>query len=307
MTEPANCQALDQFLDNADFFRGVLDQVSDGVIIVDPAGLIVDWNQGAERHTGYLRQEILGRHANSLLEHCTDAGEPIPEEATPLSITARDGRPHTESLFLLHKQGYRFPAAVSTSPIFTGARVCAGAVEIFQSSRLSHGIRPSTRNSDEIRGYDADTGLPGHELTGKRLREALLRARLEQKPLGVLVVDFNNLRGINARFGYEAGNQALRITAQTLTHCTRYDDFVGRWKDDSFLIIAFLHCPSELSIISHRLEAMVSQSVLRWWGESQRLKVTIGVSLFDGHGRGEELARRAEEIAAQIWAEGKSS
>ena len=44
-----------------DFFRSILDDFHLAVYVVDREGKILFWNDGAERITGYLRQDVIGR------------------------------------------------------------------------------------------------------------------------------------------------------------------------------------------------------------------------------------------------------
>jgi len=49
-----------------------------------------------------------------------------------------------------------------------------------------------------------------------------------------LVVDMSNLREINARFGLDWGEEALRIVASTIRGAVRSDDLVGRLAEGEF-------------------------------------------------------------------------
>jgi PAS domain S-box-containing protein len=53
----------------------VQENLSDGVYFVDRGRRILYWNKGAERITGYSKDEVLGRRCrDNLLNHCDDAG-----------------------------------------------------------------------------------------------------------------------------------------------------------------------------------------------------------------------------------------
>jgi PAS domain S-box-containing protein len=47
--------------DRSEHLQSELDQVADGVYIVDADRRIVCWNEGAARQTGYSEEEVLGR------------------------------------------------------------------------------------------------------------------------------------------------------------------------------------------------------------------------------------------------------
>src|SRR5205823_8147436 len=60
-------------LQDPDIFRTILESLQTGVYVVGRDGRILFWNQGAEKITGYLRHEALGRFCReNVLAHCND-------------------------------------------------------------------------------------------------------------------------------------------------------------------------------------------------------------------------------------------
>lgn len=47
--------------DSEQRFRSVIEQSTDGILLTDEEGLIIEWNHGAEMITGLTRQDVLGR------------------------------------------------------------------------------------------------------------------------------------------------------------------------------------------------------------------------------------------------------
>ena len=72
----------------------VLDSAAGGgVCAVDREGKVILWNDGAERVTGYLRQDVLGRMCTeAFLEHADTDNNPMGGNALPLVETMRDGK-----------------------------------------------------------------------------------------------------------------------------------------------------------------------------------------------------------------------
>jgi len=80
---------------------------------------------------------------------------------------------------------------------------------------------------------DAFTRRVGEEL----LDLAFANAAREDKPLAVVVVDLDDFKPINDRFGHEAGDRALAAAARMLTQALRRGDMVIRWGGDEFLLV----------------------------------------------------------------------
>src|SRR5215467_6168993 len=79
--------------DDPEIFRTVIETLQTGVYAVDRDRRIMLWNDGAERITGYLRQDVVGRtFGEGLLMHCDANGCELPGELSPLAATILDGR-----------------------------------------------------------------------------------------------------------------------------------------------------------------------------------------------------------------------
>src|SRR3954462_6720693 len=90
-------------------FRLLIDAVQDyAIFMLDPEGIVMSWNSGAERMKGYRRDEILGKHfSHFFTQEDLAAGKPWEELAT----AGRTGRAEMEA-WRVKKNGDRFWARV---------------------------------------------------------------------------------------------------------------------------------------------------------------------------------------------------
>lgn len=65
----------------------------------------------------------------------------------------------------------------------------------------------------------------------------LERSRRGQSPLSLIALAIDNFKSINAQFGEHIGNDMLMVVAQSIREKSRPYDGVGRYQDDTFLII----------------------------------------------------------------------
>lgn len=90
---------------------------------------------------------------------------------------------------------------------------------------------------DNLYVHDALTGLYnrfGLERYGCDAFESFLAEGGAQ----ILFIDMDDMKGINDRFGHEAGDEAIRITADILRESLFEPDFAMRYGGDEFLVIA---------------------------------------------------------------------
>jgi PAS domain S-box-containing protein len=124
-------------------YRRLLDGVQDyAIFMLDPHGLIVSWNAGAERIKGYTADQVIGRSFSCLFP---------PEEiirgrpAEILKIAAAGGR-HEEQTMRVRRDGSRFLANVT----ITALRDPAGALRGF--SEISRDLTESKESGARYRG-----------------------------------------------------------------------------------------------------------------------------------------------------------
>jgi PAS domain S-box-containing protein len=112
MTE--RCQAQEALYESERRFRLLVGAVKDcAIYMLDPSGVIVNWNSGAERLKGYSAAEIVGQHFSKFYTR-DDRMAGLP--ARLLESAVRDGHYEAEG-WRVRKDGGRFWAAVEVAAI----------------------------------------------------------------------------------------------------------------------------------------------------------------------------------------------
>jgi PAS domain S-box-containing protein len=116
-------------------YRKFVDNLHDGVYMLDRRRHIVYWNRGAERITGYSRAEVLGRFCgDALLMHTDLHGTLLCGSLCPAMIALRDGRIREEDILVRHKDGRPRAVRVRVVPIPGPADEFVGTVESFSDN-----------------------------------------------------------------------------------------------------------------------------------------------------------------------------
>ena len=247
--------------------------------MVDRDRKIVYWNHGAERISGYLRQQVTGRYCgDNILAHCDERETRLCGDRCPLIDCMRDGQPREAAVYLRHRAGHRVPVYVRAIPLRDPAGAIVGAAEIFEEH---HFVPDSDRRQDELGKHgclDEVTALPNHGLMVSYLREQLNLYTEHKIPFGVFVIQPHRLEIFQAAHGLEAARPILQVVANTLKNALRPTDFLGRWRDDQFPAILNRCQEDSLSVVAQLLKATVSGSGIQWWGDRLGLAVSIGWS-----------------------------
>ncbi|WP_369055867.1 putative bifunctional diguanylate cyclase/phosphodiesterase [Kineococcus terrestris] len=134
--------------------------------------------------------------------------------------------------------------------------------------------------SEEMHGLarrDVVTGLPNRLQFAEQLGRALDRARetgaLER--LVVLYLDLDGFKGVNDRFGHEAGDELLRVVGQRLRDTLREGSTVARLGGDEFAVL-LPECTDSEGLCRRVLAALRVEVRMR--GHVLRVQGSIGLS-----------------------------
>lgn len=115
----------------------------------------------------------------------------------------------------------------------------------------------------------------------ERLRRELDRARSLQSPLAILVLDVDQLKGVNDTYGHKAGDMVLANLAKLLVKCTRTSDIPARLGGDEFGVIMPETDKDGAFAVAKRLQrALDVNPVYEQDGDSLKINVSLGVSGF---------------------------
>jgi diguanylate cyclase (GGDEF)-like protein len=86
-------------------------------------------------------------------------------------------------------------------------------------------------------GYDPLTGVYNRIFLEEFGKREILRAQRYKRTLALILIDLDNLKGINDCYGHSIGDKALQRLAQVLIRNCRNTDYVFRYGGDEFLIL----------------------------------------------------------------------
>jgi len=125
---------------------------------------------------------------------------------------------------------------------------------------------------------DGLTGLTNHREFYVALRRELERARRYSHSVSLLMIDVDNFKEFNDRFGHMEGDQALRAIANILKRCVRASDIVARYGGEEFGIILPESTPIGAQMLAERIKTEIaSHEFIGGTNEPIQLTVSIGI------------------------------
>jgi diguanylate cyclase (GGDEF)-like protein len=187
--------------------------------------------------------------------------------------------------------------AETDSPDQVAAALRAGAFDVLSKSRLDgpdsyRAVRNALdasrmRRALERAGVDPEedpvTRLPSRRLFLEKLAAALA-IKEEGRSVGVLLIGIDAFKGINSGFGFEVGDELLRIVAGRLRHCVRNADTLARWGGDEFaVLLESMSRPEDAPFVAQRILYALSRPFSRH-GQDFYLTASVGIALHPADG-----------------------
>jgi diguanylate cyclase (GGDEF)-like protein len=123
--------------------------------------------------------------------------------------------------------------------------------------------------------YDPLSGLLNRRGTEEALQQFTERHFATRFLIALL--DIDNFKRINDRFGHAIGDQVIHEFSNCLANSTTAPAKIGRWGGEEFLIVYDIHDESEMDIIGKTLVEEIRR--LNWDHIHKGLKVTASVGL----------------------------
>lgn len=285
--------------------RVTLESIGDGVLSTDVAGNVTYMNAEAERMTGWLRDEVLGRAVVEVL-HLID-GETRQPSVNPVDMVIRQGKRMAlhENSVLVRRDGYESPIGDSVAPIFDRNGKITGAVVTFHDVSEAKAM---AQKMAHLAQHDYLTGLPNRLLLNDRLSRAIAYAQRHGTELALLFLDLDNFKHINDSLGHAIGDELLKSVASRLVSQVRHSDTVSRLGGDEFVILVLEDGLAEHATITVKkiFDVLAPPHCLA--GHELHTTTSIGISVFPDDGDdAETLAKNADAAMYYAKRKGKNS
>lgn len=251
----------DQLSVERGLFKKTLLSVSDGVISTNSEGIIQIINPSAQKLTGYLEKEAIGKPLDSIYH--------VENYESDLNDPFRLKRMFTKEIYLVKKNGKYIPIEENISPIYDIDGNLDGNVYVFKD--ISDQLKQA-KDIEYLSYHDYLTGL-----YNRRFMENALK-NFDQKmfyPLGIVMLDVNDLKEMNDEFGHHQGDKLLQLVSKSISESVNEDDLVGRIGGDEFIIISPNCSKSKLRNLKDSLRAKFMSLELN----QRPVRVAMGCSI----------------------------
>jgi diguanylate cyclase (GGDEF)-like protein/PAS domain S-box-containing protein len=286
----ASITTLNQALsDSQASTQAVLDNVADGILTTDKAGLIESINRSAQKLFGYREDEVVGQPIAALIESAVELEFAATVTGSPTPLTPAPRARTTETLGC-RQDGSKFALEIEHGQLAVGDRSLTLTFVRDISERKAH-----TEALAHQALHDALTGLANRTLFSEHVAQALASATRDHESRAVLVMDLDGFKRVNDSLGHEQGDRLLVQFTERLLAGTREGDTIARLGGDEFAILPgnATELPAAAAMV-WKLQQMCA-SGFQLDEQVVHVAASIGIAMFPDHGQtAAELLRRAD-------------
>lgn len=173
------------------------------------------------------------------------------------------------------------------------------------NAELAHEIRRREKLQAELEALattDSLTGVANRREFNNVLRHEINRAERYLAPLSLILMDIDHFKGINDRFGHQAGDAVLRTFAQLIGEHVREQDVLARWGGEEFALLCPVTPLSGAEQLANNLRVLLRTHDFPHVG---RLSCSFGLSEWRQGEPPGEFIERADVALYQAKEEGR--
>lgn len=282
-------ETMRQRMEDAIRIAAIAFESHEGIMIVDPACIIMRVNKAFTRITGYTEEEAVGK-----TPHLLSSGYHNAEFYAALWDSLNTTGLWQGEIWNRRKTGEVYPAWAN----ITAVKREGGEVAYYVATYTDITSRKAAENEIKNMAFnDALTLLPNRRMLIERLNQIMAVSKRSGRYCALMFIDMDTFKPLNDQYGHEVGDLLLIEVANRLIGCVREMDAIARFGGDEFVVVlSDLDASKAASIMQAEIVAEKIRSIL---AEPYALAIrkdgqvidsvvhqctsSIGVHLFSGH------------------------
>ena len=262
-------------------FSQLFDMVNLGIVILDSDLKVQRWNRWLEMHTRIPATEIIGVQLFNYFPNLNKSWF-IKSCKSVFSYG-------NFSFFSQKLHNYIIPISPvhHFDPEFKYMQQNCTLGPLYNRNKEIEYIYMIIQDATEVAAYeqkllDINTRDSLTEIYNRRYFESKLKHEIERhkrykRPLSLIVIDIDNFKKVNEKYGTQAGDNVLIQLASLFINRLRIVDTVARYNGEEFSLILPETTPEAAKIVAEQLRDLVKKSGFSFADESVNITISLGV------------------------------
>jgi diguanylate cyclase (GGDEF)-like protein/PAS domain S-box-containing protein len=290
-----------------DSFDRILDNIGDGLYVVDLDKTISYWNKAAEDISGYSAVEVIGRScSDNILNHVDAEGNGLCFGMCPLTQCVADEKLHEFEIYMHHKDGHRIPISVRTSALSNAEGKVIGAIELFTDISNRSATQLRIKELEKLALLDRLTQLANRNYIEKEIQNRFDEKKRFDVLFGILFIDIDHFKNFNDMYGHSTGDDVLKFVANTFIANSRPFDLYGRWGGEEFIGVIRYITYRELEQMGNRLRSLVESSFIMHDNKKLHVTISIGATMVRDDDTIDSIIKRADKLLYESKSAGRN-
>lgn len=276
----------------------VIENMSEGIMITNPEGIITQVNPAFEKITGYSADQVIGKNPNVL-----NSGKHHADFFADMWQTLQASSSWKGEIFNRCANGDLYIQDTSITEVSDWNGHTINYVSVIQDVTAQRHYHEELK---ELALYDNLTGLANRRLFKEQVNTALHMARRRDIIFAILFIDLDGFKPVNDKYGHEAGDYVLSEFGKRLKQALREDDEACRFGGDEFtMLLSMVESSEDAQKAALRLLDNLLQPI-SWEEHAISVGASIGIALYPQDGEDyDTLIKSADARMYQAKQKGK--
>lgn len=291
----------------------IVDQMTDGMVVMDENDRILDINPPACEFLGRHKDEIIGKDKSIL-------GEQIARRVTKVS-----NQNEFFQLTSTRAKGDAVTLGIRISPLIETRGRQIGKLIIWQNithlKQVEEELRKANSTlSDQLKKIeglqrvlqeqvirDPLTGLFNRRFLEDSMPKEIARALRTETTISFVMLDIDHFKHVNDQYGHEVGDEILKRLADLITSTIRISDWAVRYGGEEFLLVLLGSTVEDAFGRVENIREQVMQISCLDLGMDKGITVSLGIAEFPRQGHDwQKIVKLADEALYQAKAAGRN-
>ena len=271
-----------------------LNSIGDAVLCTDIFGNITYLNIVAEKMTGWLRAEAIGKPLAEVFRIIDGGTGQTARDPMEMAVEQNATVGLTINCVLIRRDGHESAIEDSAAPIHDRSGRVTGAVIVFHDVSAARAMAIQMTHTAH---HDVVTSLPNRLLLNDRITQSISMALRQSRPFAVLFLDLDHFKTVNDSLGHAGGDELLRSVSKRLLSCVRGSDTVSRQGGDEFAILLpeITHAEDAATCAAKILVSLNAPYIIG--ARTVHVGASIGISLYPRDGADSETLLKSADMA----------